>query len=542
MLVDARTIADASRVEADVCIIGAGPAALAVAHELDRPGARIVALAGREELLRGEVAGEPYPPLADVRRGGIGGTAALWDGELAPASFGARYAPLAPIDFEAREGVPGSGWPFRRNELDPFYARAHELCDAGPFDYDAADPQAPFTDSELENGIFRFGLASAFTHVQRDRVAASKAVRVLTGAAATRICTTGGDRVEEVEAASDPGRRFRVRARAFVLAAGGIENPRLLLLSHLGNRDLVGRCFMDHPTIRCRFVLARGTDADFGFFDTQTIGARLVLGRVDLSEEALRREQLLNGGFFFVPARDRDARAAAAIRSIRGAARGRRLPEQPVTRAAEIVRGVDSLAFAAHRKLAVALPPLRRTLRLWPRAQLLNTLGVGRISGWSQLPARPRVFDVYHVIEQPPDRERRVTLGDARDAHGLPVPRLHWFLGGVELDSATRAEEILKATLGRHGIGRLTTGRELAPTRDLAAAVHPSVHHHLGATRMHVDSQHGVVDADARVHGVENLFVAGGSVFPTSGFVNPTLTIVALALRLGAHVRDNALT
>jgi choline dehydrogenase-like flavoprotein len=91
--------------------------------------------------------------------------------------------------------------------------------------------------------------------------------------------------------------------------------------------------------------------------------------------------------------------------------------------------------------------------------------------------------------------------------------------------------------LAQHGL--LRTGRDLAPGGDLLAAVHPSAHHHLGTTRMHAEERHGVVDADGRVHGLANLFVAGGSVFPTSGFVNPTLTIVALALRLGAHLRQD---
>jgi choline dehydrogenase-like flavoprotein len=143
------------------------------------------------------------------------------------------------------------------------------------------------------------------------------------------------------------------------------------------------------------------------------------------------------------------------------------------------------------------------------------------------------------VIEQAPDPDRRVTLGTGRDAFGLPVAELRWFIGARELESAERAEELLRGELQRRGVGRLRSGRELSPDGDLAAAVHPSSHHHLGTTRMHHDPRHGVVDADGRVHGVANLFVAGGSVFPTAGFANPTLTIVALALRLGTYLRQD---
>jgi choline dehydrogenase-like flavoprotein len=532
VLVDGRSLADGTRLEADACVVGAGPAGLAVALELERAGASVVLLAGSEEPVEGEVVGEPYPPLAETRAGGIGGTAALWEAELAPGSLGARYAPLSRIDFEERSAVPGSGWPFDRDALGPFYARAQELCDAGPYEYEA--PAAgPFGDAGVASGVFRFGAAETFTRTHRDRVARSDAVRVVTAASATRIHTReGGQSVDEVEASSAPGRSFRIRAHRYVLAAGGIENPRLLLLSGIGDGELVGRCFMDHPTIRCRL--------DLGFYDKRTVAERLVLGGLELPEQTLRDEGLLNGTFFVVPARDRELRAAAAAKALLGAARERRLPQQPLRRAAEVAAGIDALGFVAHRRLARAVPPLEPTLRLWRRrSTLLDTLGVGPVSGWSTLRTRPRAFDLHHVIEQPPDPERRVTLGSASDRYGLPVARLHWFVGTRELESAQRAEELLGAELRRRGVGRLRTGRELAPDGDVAGALHPTAHHHLGTTRMHRDPRHGVVDADARVHGVANLFVAGGSVFPTSGFVNPTLTIVALALRLGAFLSQD---
>ncbi|HYZ76657.1 MAG TPA: GMC oxidoreductase [Gaiellaceae bacterium] len=538
MLVDARSLAAGASLEADVCVVGAGPAGLAVTSELDGRGPSVVVLAGSAEATPGEVSGDPYPAIVDTRAGGVGGTAALWDAELSPGSFGARYAPLAPIDFEERDGIPGSGWPFDRSELDPFYARAHDLCVAGPYDYEPADAEALLSVDGVATGLFRFGLAEPFTQAQRDRLAQSDAVRVLTDATVTRIGTAeGGGAVSHVEAGSEPGQTFSVRARAYVLAAGGIENPRLLLLSGLGaGRDLVGRCFMDHPTIRCRLEL-EGDGAELGFYDVHG----LALGRLELPEETMRREGLLNGGFILAPARDRELRATTAAKAMVDAMHERRLPPQPFRTVGDALAGIDSIAFAAHRRLARAAPALAPSLRLWRRSALLDTLGLGPVSGWSSFRQRSRAYDLYHVIEQAPDPERRVTLGSERDRFGLPLPSLRWFVGARELESAERAQELMRAGFDRHGLGRLRTGRELAPDGDLLAAVHPSAHHHLGTTRMHEPERHGVVDADARVHGLANLFVAGGSVFPTSGFVNPTLTIVALALRLGAHLRQDVM-
>ena len=530
MLVDARSLDNGACVETDVCIVGAGPAGLAVALDLDPTGARVVMLAGPDAGAQGEVEGGPYPALSTARAGGVGGTAALWDAELAPGSLGARYAPLAPIDF--------GGWPFVRDALDPFYARAQEVCFAGPFGYQPGS--LPFAGAPVAAGLFRFGPAAAFLETHRTTVSRSANVTVMAPAIATRFQTGGDGRaVESVDVRSSPHYGFKVRARVYVLAAGGIENARLLLLSGIGSADLVGRFFMDHPTIRCRLDIDNRR-VDLRSFDVQRVEGHPVLGCLELSDDTRNSEQLLNGGFFIVPGRERAQRATAAARSLVDAARKRQVPVQPLRQAAEIGRGLDVLAYATHRRLARAVPVLEPSLRLWRRSRLLDTLGLGPTTGWSTFRTRARVYDVYHVIEQVPDPDRRVSLSATRDELGLPVARLRWFLGARELESAERAEEILRSELRQTGLGRLTTGRELA-RGDLAAAVHPTAHHHLGTTRMHRDPRQGVVDEHARVHGVANLFVAGGSVFPTSGFVNPTLTIVALALRLSAHLRQEVI-
>src|ERR671936_34325 len=163
VFVDARTVADGEVVEADVCVAGGGVAGLVTALELEAAGVRVALVERSEDLEDGEVEGS-YPPLASTRAGGLGGTAALWTAELAPGQVGARYAPLAPIDFETREGMPWSGWPFRRPHLEPFYARARELCRAGPFD-EAAPPQ----NGDVADVAFGHGPREVFTREHTER-------------------------------------------------------------------------------------------------------------------------------------------------------------------------------------------------------------------------------------------------------------------------------------------------------------------------------------------------------------------------------------
>ena len=147
-----------------------------------------------------------------------------------------------------------------------------------------------------------------------------------------------------------------------------------------------------------------------------------------------------------------------------------------------------------------------------------------------------RLSLVVH-LEQAPDPENRVTLGDERDALGLPRARLRWGLGALERRTAERVSGLVAEELGRLGLGRLRYDDWLLSPD----APWPTVSikcHHMGTTRMSDDPRHGVVDRECRVHGIENLWIAGSSVFPTSGFANPTLTILALTLRLAAHLRD----
>ncbi len=139
--------------------------------------------------------------------------------------------------------------------------------------------------------------------------------------------------------------------------------------------------------------------------------------------------------------------------------------------------------------------------------------------------------------EQAPNRNSRITLDDARDAFGLRRVKVDWRMLPIDRRTVVRGEEIIDAELRRMGIG------SLVPLPETEIEAWPDSleggWHQLGTTRMHADAEHGVVDPNSRVHGMSNLYIAGGSVFPTSGTAPPTLTIVALALRLAAHLKQD---
>jgi choline dehydrogenase-like flavoprotein len=510
----------------DICIIGGGPAGLTVARALEGSGLSVVVLEtggwpAREQdvaLARARSVGHPYFPVHTTRVRGLAGTSNHWYHDV-----GFRARPLDPVDFEARDEVPHSGWPFGRELLDPFYARAHEVCGLGAFDY------APESYSGLEAGpMLELGpdvVTSVFKLVPTDifqrlgqQLLDGPTTHVVLGATVTELLVDGPqDELSGVRVRMPDGAEHEVGARAYVLAAGGIDNARLLLASRsrlpagIGNgSDLVGRFFMEHLSVRS----GDWRPADRAHVDgpspyrAHVVGDLQVHAKLSPAEDVVRRRGLLNSTFF-LDAMD-DARASAGTLStvtLKHALVDRPRPPHLAAHAATVVRHLPDVVRVARRQLA-------------------HRRGRG-----SHFP--DTMIQLRAMSEQAPNPLSRVTLDDTRDAFGVPLAKLDWQLTELDRRSVREAQDVIDAALQQAGLGRLE--RKLGEERP--AAEQRGQWHHMGTTRMHDDPRQGVVDRDGLVHGMRNLFVAGSSVFPTSGYANPTLTVVALALRLADDLR-----
>jgi choline dehydrogenase-like flavoprotein len=529
MLSDLRTV-EPRDLEADVCVVGCGPAGITVATELAARGVGVVVLesgdVGRERaadaLGAGESVGYPYVPLARTRARGVGGTSLHWEMETEGGDEGWIARPLDPLDFEARPGVPASGWPFGSGDLARYYERAQQIAGLGPFRYSAddwtADPNPPFElpSEVVATRVFQRG-HETFARYAPD-LARDDRIRVLTHATSTGFSTDpDGRRVAHASVADRNGRSIRVVARRFVLASGGIENARQLLLSRgvhasgIGNEhDLVGRFFMERLSGRGGVLVPASPDliARAGLYASHLVDGTRVQGVVGLAPEVVRREGLRNA-ILWLRASPR-ATTARGVQSLLTLSRlARRQPRS-------LAHVPGHVRYVARDLPDVASTILRRALRR---------------------PAASTVFQLGIQAEQAPNPDSRVTLGDARDSLGLPVARLDWRPTDDDRESIRRTIELLDDGFGRARLGRIrfNFGDRTPPSLYLGNF------HHVGTTRMHADPRHGVVDAIGRVHGVSNLYVAGSSVFPTSGYANPTLTLVALAVRLAEHLADSAL-
>lgn len=561
MLRDAREVPDGGTLDADVCIVGGGPAGLTIARELAGGDLRVCLLesggleyeADTHALAQGETTGDEYYDLCHTRARRLGGSTHLWNSGLGlpwrpdvPSGF--RAGPLADADLEAREGVPFSGWPFGRAVLDPYYERAQPICGLGPFAYrgedwvtgDDARP-LPLDGATMTSSVWQFAPKEVFTRERRDEVTRAPGVTTWLHATVVEVETDeAGGEATAVRVATLQGNRFRVTARRFVLATGGIDNARLLLLSRrrhrdgIGNaHDLVGRFFNEHQMVRGGALVPadRTLFERTALYDVRRFDDVPVMGKVDFTDEALRRERLLNVSFAIMPRYRGHSRARQHVvdsfETLLRSALRLRVPEHAGQHVRNVASGLDYIAISSLRKLSG-----RRLFRHFvPAPDLVAN------EGWSHLGDKARRFSSFEVIlhtEQALDRDNRVTLGDRRDAFGNPLPRLHWRWTETDRDSVRRAQALFRREVARAGLGTYhpwsCDGQPLLH--------HPGLHHHLSTTRMDRDPRRGVVDEHARVHGVGNLFVAGFSVFPTGGYINPTLTVVALALRVADRIRE----
>jgi choline dehydrogenase-like flavoprotein len=498
MFVDAAELAPGTRLEADLCIVGAGAAGITLARELAAAGRAILLLESGgfeyEEAVQqryvgqaeGTILGEKSGYLTTSRLAYFGGTTNHWHGYCRP---------LDPEDFEPRDWVTPAGWPIERSTLDPYYTRACELVQVTPFHYDPATigrPQRLLAEDEaFETTFFHLSPPTRFGQRYRAELEASASVRVLLHATAVRLAADPeGRRLEAIEAMG-PGGRFTVASPRYVLATGAIENARLLLASRdvapagLGNdRDLVGRHFMDHPAV------ALG-DVVLPYW-------RLLMDNYSV-HFPVRVPHRIQGGLRLAPEWQRQQGTLNALVLLKDLPTAEQWPEL----------GQEVAAFAT------------------------DVLQLAEEHADPQ--AGTQYFGALDLIgEQAPDPSNRVTLTDQQDDLGLPRVKLEWRFGERDETSLRSAADRLIRSLGAELRGRV---RRLIDGDALWQRTRWS-NHHIGTTRMAATAERGVVDPDCRVHGIENLYVAGSSVFPTSGCSNPTLTILALALRLADHLEE----
>ena len=547
MIDDSRAINDGAILEADLCVIGAGAAGISLALQFDAASQSVLLVesggpspdSATQALYEGRTLNERlHSPPVQYRQRRFGGSTTIWGG---------RCIPFDPIDFETRAYMPFSGWPIGYNEVARYYPKANALCEAGAFAYtaetafsDAMKPLIAGFESTVvsTNTIERFSRPTDFARAYGAQLAASRNIRVLLHANVTGLKTReNGREIECVDIRSLSGKRFIARAKRYVLATGGLEVPRLLLASNdrfpkgIGNaNDLVGRYYMCHVA---------GT--------LGTLNLKVPLSAVSHGYDVLPDGIYCRRRFAITP----EAQRAHGIGNFIA-----RLHHPRITDPAHQSGPLSALYLAlplisyeySHRfredgaqGAALWLRHAFNVLRDMPGTAGFaihwlhkRMFAARKFPSVIVTPRSPHFALEFHA-EQQPQPESRVRLTDERDALDVPKIEVDWRYTGFDIETVRIAYRLMAQEFARSGCATLTYDEatlEAVAVRDGAYGGH-----HLGTARMSASPASGVVDGDCKVHGVENLYIASGAVMPTSSQANPTLTIVALALKLADHLK-----
>jgi len=546
MQIDSHTLANGQVIETDICIIGAGPAGTTAAQEFLGSSLTVALLESgglkasnrTQQLSGGELSGELYEPIEDTHLRQVGGTANHWIIKMADKQYGYRYAPLDAIDFTQRDYIPNSGWPISRQDLDPYYARAHEACNVGPYRYGPGEwdngnfEQLPVEQYGVITNYFTFGPTHPFIYGFPARFAQSQNVDLYFNATVVELLCEAQDGVVTTAVVKTlQGHTLLFKAKQFVIASGGYQTARLLLASRqyhpagLGNEhDVVGRYYMDHSLVPSGNFYPHDLKLinRLGVYDMRLVDAASVLGKLAFSEATLAKEQLRNfTATLFPMPKKRDTEALKSLRSIAMDLKGRRFPKQFLWHLFKALLGVKHLTHVMYQLLAHGAP-------------IMPGFGQG---GWSRTKDNHRKFERLELlafVEQSPNPNNRVTLINETDELGMPKIKAHFEWTPGDLESIYKASTLMGAALSNTGLGKFVPAGEV--NKPVIGAL--GLHHIMGTTRMGNDPASSVCDKDCKVHSLDNLYIASSSVFPTGGYANPTLTILALAIRVADTLKQ----
>jgi choline dehydrogenase-like flavoprotein len=526
----------------DVCIVGAGPAGITIAQQFIDSRLRVcLAESGgfteehaTQALYDGESVGHPITLTAGRHRM-FGGSGVRWGG---------RSAVLDPLDFEKRSWVKHSGWPISWETLQPYYDRAKQLSNFKQPWCTNADvlrsihrefPRFSTTDivpyvwrtaaADLRRGpgtYLAIGFRKKFDWAKSYKRALGSHSNIRVVLHATMVAMTANDAGDEIKSAkfkSLSGRELRICARVFVICCSGIENARILLdlpahvLSRINIYDNIGRYFAQHPrgtilTIETTKAAARTLQGQFNVFSRPArVPVQYEIGFA-LSESAQRTHQLLNASASMRYKSETTSWASA--KRLRRALRSRLPFPQLIADTKNLISGAGSMI-----------------------ENLVRRYLIGR-----ELIITDPAISVVVDLEQEPNRDSRITLSKDVDELGVRRPRIDWKISECERRTARELAKLIAHELEHWGFGRAKLEPWLTSDMPVREGDLWGNYHFIGATRMASVHREGVVDENCRVYGVSNLYVAGCSVFPTGGHANPTLTIVALAIRLADHLKD----
>jgi len=537
MIVDGRALLSGSEKEHEICVVGSGIAAMVLVMELAGFCKDICMIESgawspddnTQSLYALDSVGFPIRENYQSRLRYFGGSCNIWAG---------RVMIYNEIDFKPRPWINSFSWPLNFAEIDRYCESASRYLNLPS--YDKLKPEtwrsrlSDFEKLLVGNPNFKanvslFAKAPARFGYKTSYYKIIKRSRTVTAFINSNVVNVQLDealkRVIHVDVACLNGTHYKIKARKFVLACGGLENARILLASDkqvaggIGNQHgVLGRYYMDHPrAVFGRIRLTRKIDLDH-MLGMPVTGGKMQLG-IGLSDKIQAKEGLLNSYLSLEP--------TYSIGNMQFYQTFVKLMKRLLR------KGYSGKRFDFKTREIADVPELIYLLtpkELLPHFMYYSYYKYSRFV--KRLVAKLSHLSIVNYSEQEAIKESRVYLGIEKDKLGMPKLTLDWRVSDRSLKSSLRLMELLDEHFRRHDAGHIE-----ADLTEIKRLPYTDASHHLGTTRMSTDPNGGVVDINCRVHGIDNLYVAGSSVFPTAGHANPTLTIAAMSMRLADHLK-----
>jgi len=517
---DANEIEKNSTFNVDICIVGAGAAGVSICRELKNLSLSVILLESGDERFNQET-----QSLYDFTNTGhrlrsqsgyisrnryLGGSTNTWMGQCAP---------LDELDFTERAWVKNSGWPITKTDLEPFYIKACEVLKIPKYkNFNSNDWFKYLLDKQNNFFVENVVAPTSFLLGKRPinmrlsylkELLDSLNIRVISNANVINIATNlKADKVLSVDVKTLRGNVFKVKAKTFVLACGGWENARILLASNRQNpnglandHDTLGRYYMEHPKIVSGKVIpySKIVRSPILIWKKKIDKDGYLRIYLKLSPEIQEKEKLLNHSI-----------EITYPHSLR-----------------------ESLSFSEKflSNLKISKSKIHELVKFAPHIwRLLENLERLMLN----LPVKFDHLLINNHMEQVPNKESHVSLGNEVDKLGMKKLNVNLVISSEEKRAIIRFHEIVNRFFESKNIAKIES--EFPNLEEDWPGITDSSHH-MGTTRMNEDQKFGYVDKDCKIHGLDNMYVVGSSVFPTGGHVNPTFTIVALALRLADKLR-----
>ena len=465
-------------------IIGGGPASITLALELEKQGEKILIIeAGSQDydeksqdFYKGKIIGDDYFELDLCRLRLLGGSTGHYNG---------RLHPYDEIDFKS--------WPIKKKDVDPFLKKTKEIFEI--------NNKFPTSSVPLDNFYLASHIVSPihFGHKYYKQIKDSKNIFLILNCPVQLINDSkdDGKKVESINVIHNNLKK-KLKVNKLILACGGIENSRILLWSRANSKtnflknSPIGNYWMEHPSGSVAHFIGRKDKVNQIFKgELETYNAYLVPEPKFVEEKKLNNCRL---DFFFWNEK-------------------------------------NNKTFKNTLKDLLCVAPVygKKVLESIKKNQMLHCNSVITIQS-----------------EQKPDFENKIVLSKNKvDKLGVPRLELHWnvkddFFESSRIVLTELANQFIDNDVGRIGIDRFIFDKTLKNIQTYRVGKHTENvfggYHHMGGTRISYDQTQGVVDQNLKVHNVDNLYIAGSSVFPSGGHWNPTFTIVQLSLRLAKHL------